>query len=64
LTTGGRERINHMYLQTSCELAKEHGPYETYKGSPVSEGELQYDMWGVEPSDLWDWAELKKEIAK
>ena len=51
-------------LQTSCELAKELGPYETYEGSPVSKGELQHDMWGVEPTDLWDWKELKEEISK
>lgn len=51
-------------MQTSCELAKELGPYETYEGSPVSKGELQYDMWGVEPSDLWNWKELKEDIAK
>lgn len=46
------------------ELAKEEGPYETYEGSPASKGQLQFDMWGVTPSDLWDWAGLKEQIAK
>jgi ribonucleotide reductase alpha subunit len=34
-------------METSCILAKEQGPYETYQGSPVSKGVLQHDMWGV-----------------
>lgn len=58
------ETIYFAALTASCELAERDGPYETYKGCPVSKGVLQYDMWGVTPSDLWDWAELKKSIAK
>ncbi|PWN49742.1 putative RNR1-ribonucleoside-diphosphate reductase large subunit [Violaceomyces palustris] len=58
------ETIYHAALERSCELAQVDGPYETYPGSPASRGELQYDMWGVTPSDLWDWAELKAKIAK
>jgi len=58
------ETIYHAALTASCELAKEQGPYETYEGSPVSQGQLQYDMWGVTPTDLWDWDSLKAEIAK
>lgn len=38
------------------------GPYESFKGSPASEGRLQFDMWGVTPSDRWDWDSLKREI--
>ncbi|KAH9373320.1 hypothetical protein HPB48_018373 [Haemaphysalis longicornis] len=58
------ETIYYGALEASCELAQRDGPYETYKGSPVSEGILQYDMWGVTPTDLWDWAALKEKIAK
>ena len=58
------ETIYHAALEASCELAAELGPYETYEGSPVSKGVLQYDMWGVTPTDLWDWAELKAKIAR
>ncbi|KAH6937151.1 hypothetical protein HPB50_025797 [Hyalomma asiaticum] len=58
------ETIYYGALEASCELAQKEGPYETYKGSPVSEGILQYDMWGVTPTDLWDWAALKEKIAK
>ena len=46
------------------ELAQAEGPYETYEGSPASKGVLQFDMWGVEPSTRWGWAELKDKIAE
>ena len=58
------ETIYHAALEASCELAQEHGTYETYEGSPASKGTLQYDFWGVTPTDLWDWASLKQDIAK
>jgi len=58
------ETIYFGACTASCEEAKEHGPYETYEGSPASQGELQYDMWGVTPSDKWDWAGLKANIAE
>ena len=50
--------------QASSELAEKYGPYETYEGSPVSKGQLQFDMWGVTPTDLWDWDTLKKQIKR
>ena len=58
------ETIYHAALESSCEIAAKLGPYETYEGSPVSKGELQYDMWGVTPTDLWDWEGLKAKIGK
>ncbi|XP_037961094.1 ribonucleoside-diphosphate reductase large subunit [Teleopsis dalmanni] len=58
------ETIYYGALEGSCELAKEFGPYETYEGSPVSKGILQYDMWNKTPTDLWDWSELKSKIAQ
>ncbi|KAK0612838.1 ribonucleotide reductase [Bombardia bombarda] len=58
------ETVYHAALTASCKLAQEEGAYSTYKGCPVSEGILQYDMWNVTPSDLWDWAALKAEIKK
>ncbi|KAK3344381.1 ribonucleoside-diphosphate reductase large chain [Lasiosphaeria hispida] len=56
------ETIYHAALTASCDIAKEQGPYSTYEGSPVSQGILQYDMWNVKPSTLWDWDALKAEI--
>ncbi|XP_012529979.1 ribonucleoside-diphosphate reductase large subunit [Monomorium pharaonis] len=58
------ETLYYGALESSCELAAEKGTYETYQGSPVSKGILQYDMWNVKPTDLWDWDELKRKIAK
>lgn len=58
------ETIYYAALTASCELAEKEGPYDTYDGSPVSKGILQYDMWGVTPTDLWDWSLLKEKIAK
>ena len=58
------ETVYHAALTASCELAKKEGPYSSYEGSPVSKGQLQYDMWGVKPTDLWDWDSLKADIAE
>jgi ribonucleoside-diphosphate reductase subunit M1 len=58
------ETIYYGALEASCELAMELGTYETYPGSPVSKGILQYDMWNKTPTDLWDWAALKAKIAE
>jgi ribonucleoside-diphosphate reductase alpha chain len=56
------ETIYFAALTESCAIAKVEGHYETFKGSPASEGILQFDMWGVTPSDRWDWARLKTDI--
>ncbi|KAI4504688.1 hypothetical protein M0802_000238 [Mischocyttarus mexicanus] len=58
------ETLYYGALEASCELAQEKGYYETYEGSPVSKGILQYDMWGVTPTNLWNWKVLKEKIAK
>lgn len=56
------ETIYHAAISESCELAKQHGAYSTFDGSPASQGTLQFDMWGVEPSDRYDWEALKTDI--
>ncbi|MHA7100227.1 ribonucleoside-diphosphate reductase subunit alpha [Roseivirga pacifica] len=59
------ETIYFAAMTASKDLAQVEGPYETFKGSPVSKGIFQYDMWGVTPdSGLWDWESLKKEVKK
>nr|MBE5726858.1 ribonucleoside diphosphate reductase large subunit [Cucujiformia] len=58
------ETLYYGALEASCELAELEGPYSTYEGSPVSKGILQYDMWNVTPTNLWDWSKLKSSIAK
>jgi ribonucleotide reductase alpha subunit len=58
------ETIYFGACTASCQLAQVEGTYETYEGSPVSQGILQYDMWKVKPSDRWDWDVLKEKIAQ
>ncbi|RMG79120.1 MAG: ribonucleoside-diphosphate reductase subunit alpha [Bacteroidetes bacterium] len=56
------EAIYYAALTASKDLAKEEGPYETYEGSPISQGLFQFDLWGVKPSDRWEWETLREEI--
>jgi len=61
-----KEIFETMYFaacEASMELAQKHGPYETFPGSPASEGILQFDMWKVKPcTERWDWNKLKEDI--
>jgi len=67
------ETIYYSALKASMTLAARYGAYETFPGSPASEGILQFDMWGVDPmSDSYpspkyrtrryDWIDLKAKI--
>lgn len=56
--------IYYGALEASCDLAKQDGPYSTYSGSPASKGQLQFDLWGVEPHESLDWDRLKKKISR
>ncbi|CAH0407003.1 unnamed protein product [Chilo suppressalis] len=58
------ETIYYGALEASCELAEKYGVYDTYEGSPSSQGILQYDMWSKTPTDLWNWNALKERISK
>jgi len=58
------ETIYFASIRASCDLAKEHGPYATFKGSPISEGKFQFDLWGTTPTERWDWKKLKEDILK
>ncbi len=58
------ETIYHAALTQSVEEAKADGAYESFSGSPASQGILQYDLWGETPSDRWDFAALKADIAE
>lgn len=58
------ETIYHAAVESSIELAQEEGPYESYEGSPASQGLLQFDLWDRKPSELWDWDTLKQKLAK
>lgn len=57
------ETMYFAAMEASMEEAKVHGPYETFKGSPVSKGIFQFDMWGVTPkSGRWNWEKLKQDV--
>lgn len=59
------ETIYFAAMETSMEIAEVDGAYETFKGSPVSKGVFQFDMWGVTPdSGRWDWTDLKQKVKK
>ena len=59
------ETIYYAAVETSMELAKTQGTYETYDGCPASKGILQFDMWGVTPkSGRYDWESLKEKVKK
>ena len=61
------ETIYYAAMTASMEEAKKDGAYKSYKGSPVSKGEFQHNMWGVKDEELsgrWDWDKLRKDIIK
>ncbi|MCF6294968.1 MAG: ribonucleoside-diphosphate reductase subunit alpha [Flavobacteriaceae bacterium] len=61
------ETLYFAAVTTSMEEAKEDGPYQSYKGSPISKGKFQYNLWGIkdeELSGLWDWDNLRKKVLK
>uniref|UniRef100_A0A0A9ZBX2 Ribonucleoside-diphosphate reductase large subunit n=1 Tax=Lygus hesperus TaxID=30085 RepID=A0A0A9ZBX2_LYGHE len=59
------ETLYYAALEESIEMAIKEGPYDTFVGSPASEGILQFDMWGEQPkSNRFDWAALKARVVK
>jgi ribonucleoside-diphosphate reductase alpha chain len=61
------ETLYFAALTASMEEAKVDGTYESYKGSPISEGKFQHNLWGIEDKELsgrWDWGKLRKEVKK
>lgn len=61
------ETIYFAAVTASMELAKEEGAYETFQGSPISEGQFQYNLWGLKDEELsgrWNWAKLRKDVLK
>lgn len=60
------ETMYHGALEASCELAATQGAYESFQGSPISKGILQFDMWNREPihSGLYDWDAMRERVKK
>merc|ERR1711990_987166 len=57
------ETIYYAAVEMSAELAQQLGPYETYAGSPASQGKLSMDLWGVKPVTDYDWTGLYARVA-
>jgi ribonucleoside-diphosphate reductase alpha chain len=61
------ETLYFAAVTASMEMAKEEGPYSSFKGSPISKGEFQHNLWNIKDEELsgrWDWAGLRKEVMK
>jgi ribonucleoside-diphosphate reductase alpha chain len=61
------ETLYFAAVTASTEEAKKDGPYPTYKGSPISNGEFQHNLWGIKDEELsgrWDWEALRKTVKK
>ena len=58
------ETIYFAAASASNEMAKEDKPYSSFKGSPISKGLFQFDLWGVSPSNRHDWGKLREQIIK
>jgi len=61
------ETLYFASVTSSMEIAKVEKPYSTFKGSPISKGEFQFNMWGVSETELsgnWDWVKLRKDVIK
>ena len=61
------ETLYFAAVTASAEEAKKDGPYQTYKGSPMSKGEFQHNLWGIKDEELsgrWDWGKLRKTVKK
>ena len=61
------ETLYYAACEASMEMAKEKGAYSTFKGSPMSKGEFQYNMWNIQDDELsgrWNWAQLRKDVVE
>ena len=61
------ETLYFAAVTASMEESEKDGPYSSYKGSPISKGEFQHNLWGIKDEDLsgrWDWGGLRKKVKK
>lgn len=59
------ETLYFAALTASLEIAKEEGSYSSFKGSPISKGQFQHNLWGIKDEELsgrWDWNKLREEV--
>ena len=61
------ETLYYAAVTASMEEAKVDGPYQTYEGSPISQGHFQHNLWNIKDEELsgrWDWQKLRKQVKK
>jgi len=61
------ETLYFAAVTASMEMAKEEGAYSTFEGSPIAQGEFQYNLWGIKDEELsgrWNWEKLRKDVVK
>ena len=58
------EEIYLNALTASARLAEEFGTHETYDRTRVAQGDLQFDLWDIEPTQTERWAEVRELVAK
>jgi ribonucleoside-diphosphate reductase alpha chain len=61
------ETLYFAAVTASMEEAKKDGPYQSYKGSPISQGQFQHNLWGIKDEELsgrWNWEKLRKDVLK
>lgn len=59
-----QEEIYFHALSASCELAEKYGPHPSYADTRLADGQLQFDLWGIEPEDAERWNALRERIKK
>ena len=62
LSTRIAETIYFHALRTSAELARQKGAHGAFSETRAANGELQFDAWGVTPSDALPWTDLREQI--
>jgi len=61
------ETIYFASMKASADLAKKLGAYESFEGSPLSQGQFQFNLWQADESKFsgrWDWSALRKQVVK
>jgi ribonucleoside-diphosphate reductase alpha subunit len=58
------ETMYHAAMEASWELAVKYGPYSTFTGSPLSQGQFCFDLWNAKPSDRYDWESLRANVMR
>ncbi len=64
ISTRISEEIYFAALETSCELAETYGAHPNFAETRAAQGQLQFDLWGIEPQESARWVELKNRIAE